>query len=145
MLRAWPMYTLLVCALAFANAKPSARTVGDLQFVYDWAAENCAQKHPPDLARCSFSFKCKNMTEQNLGLCRDCDPDVVDAPTKAFRRRSQHGGEETVLMGSVNWGSRYEVGPTLDTVKHNCTVFYNARQVLRVVRIPLIEPLRLAL
>ena len=114
--------------LAYA-AEASAFTVGDLQSVYDWVSENCAQKHGPDLARCAFSYKCKNMTEQNLGLCRDCDPDVVDAPTKAFRRQKLNGDEETVLMGSVNWGSRYEVGPTLDTVEHKCTVFYNASWV----------------
>ena len=57
--------------------------------------------------------------------CRDCDPDVVDAPTKAFRRRGLSGEEETVLMGSVNWGSRGDVGPTLDSVKHTCDVYYN--------------------
>eukprot|EP01044_Picomonas_judraskeda_P008983 COSAG03_NODE_1064_length_4925_cov_1382.405097_3_plen_110_part_00 len=68
------------------------------------------------------------MTEQNTGECRDCDPDVVDAPTKAFRRHSTADGqqEETVLTGSVNWGSRAQIGPTLDTVKHNCDVYYNA-------------------
>jgi hypothetical protein len=56
---------------------------------------------------------------------------VVDAPTKAFRRRRQGQGRnsssvETVLTGSVNWGSRYDVGPTLDRVQHECTVYYNA-------------------
>jgi hypothetical protein len=45
------------------------------------------------------------MTGQNLGLglCRDCDPDVVDAPTKAFRMRTAlQAGEGTVLTGSAN-------------------------------------------
>ena len=113
--------------LAISSAgRPSARTVGDMQSVYDWPTQNCAQRHEKDTNRCAFSFKCKNMTEQNLGLCRDCDPDVVDAPTKAFRRKTPQGGEETVLTGSVNWGSRYDVGATLDSVKHNCSVYYNA-------------------
>ena len=111
---------------ATGAAAPSARTLGDLQSVYDWPSENCAQRHPPDRARCAFSFKCKNMTQQNLGLCRDCDPDVVDAPTKAFRRSARGGGEETVLTGSVNWGSRAQVGPELDRVRHSCDVYYNA-------------------
>ena len=52
-----------------ATPRPSARTVGDLQTVYDWRSENCAQRHPPDRERCAFSFKCKNMTAQNTGLC----------------------------------------------------------------------------
>jgi hypothetical protein len=130
----WPPTGLKCPAAAHATivddvvAPPmSAATVGDLQPVYDWPTQNCAQEHQPDKNRCAFSFKCKNMTEQNIGLCRDCDPDVVDAPTKAFRRPKLHGaGEETALTGSVNWGSRYDIGPDLDSVKHNCDVYYNA-------------------
>ena len=120
---------LLQCAATLWAAPPrplNAATVGDIQSVYDWPNENCAQHHAPDLARCAFSFKCKNMTEQNLGSCRDCDPDVVDAPTKAYRRRRSSGGEETVLQGSVNWGSRAQIGLALDSVKHSCEVYYNA-------------------
>ena len=98
-----------------ADREASGATVGDMQPVYDWRTQNCAQRHPPDRERCAFSFKCKNMTAQNVGLCRDCDPDVVDAPTKAFRRLRGGGAggdreTETVLTGSVNWGSRYDLG-----------------------------------
>jgi hypothetical protein len=122
---------LLVCVCLPYNAESvGARLVGDLQYVYDWTTEHCP-KHP-DYNRCVYSFKCKNMTEQNLNLCRDCDPDVVDAPPKAFRRLKQpmsvsatslEGVEyETVLTGSVNWGSRAQVGPDLESVKHTCDV-----------------------
>lgn len=113
--------TLLCCT--YTTAFPSGTVVGDFQFVYDWTHEHCP-KHP-DHVKCAYSFKCRNVTEQNLNLCRDCDPDVVDAPTKAFRRTSKNGIEETVLLGSVNWGSRAQIGPTLNTVHHTCDVYYN--------------------
>jgi hypothetical protein len=126
-MRAFVGTLVAVSFVSATSAAPSARTVGEIQSVYDWKTENCAQKHMPDKSRCAFSFKCKNMTEQNMGLCRDCDPDVVDAPTKAFRRKDATGtAEETVLTGSVNWGSRADIGETLDSVKHNCDVYYNA-------------------
>ena len=108
------------------RSTPAAATVGDIQPVYDWRTQNCAaRRHAPDTSRCAFSFKCKNTTAENTGQCRDCDPDVVDAPTKAFRRRGGAGVVETVLTGSVDWGSRYDVGPTLDSVEHACPVYYN--------------------
>ena len=122
----------LACIPAAEPLVASARTVGDLQSVYDWQTQNCAEERArqnggPDLGRCAFSFKCKNMTAQNTGACRDCDPDVVDAPTKAFRRSTaDQSGVETVLTGSVNWGSRADVGATLDSVAHSCDVYYNA-------------------
>eukprot|EP00729_Bicosta_minor_P025903 gene25903-8250_t len=98
-------------------------------YVYNWDVEHCP-KHP-DYNRCAFSFKCKNMTAQNLNLCRDCDPDVPDAPSKAFRRVKSYEtvltqSYETVLTQSVNWGSRPNVGPDLNSVKHDCNnVYYN--------------------
>lgn len=99
------------------------------RYVYNWDVEHCP-KHP-DYNRCAFSFKCKNMTAQNLNLCRDCDPDVPDAPSKAFRRVKSDEtvltqSYETVLTQSVNWGSRPNVGPDLNSVKHDCNnIYYN--------------------
>ena len=51
-------------------------------------------------------------------------------PVSSALDRADGQQEETVLTGSVNWGSRAQIGPTLDhaldTVKHNCAVYYNA-------------------
>lgn len=117
------LYATALFFLTWTTGLPSGKVIDDLQFVYDWTSEHCP-KHP-DRSRCLYSYKCRNITEQNLNLCRDCDPDVVDAPTKAFRRTSKSGNEETVLLGSVNWGSRAQIGPTLNMVRHTCDVYYN--------------------
>ena len=52
-----------------------------------------------------------------------CDPDVVDAPMKAYRTR-----DGTVrLLGPVDLGSRAMVGPSLDSLIHSCYVYVSQR------------------
>eukprot|EP00798_Chlamydomonas_sp_ICE-L_P004587 gene4587-14772_t len=109
---------------SMADFGPRAYFLGDVEVVYNWQRDHCP-KHA-DLKKCQFLFK----PIKAHGL--DCDGDVVDAPPKAFRRPSRTNSslDEVVLLGSHYHGSRAQIGPTLDTVKHNCHVYYDRPPLL---------------
>jgi hypothetical protein len=51
-----------------------------------------------------------------------CDPDVSDAPIKAFRTRS----DDVMVVASCDLGSRAFTGPSLGQARHSCNVYFNS-------------------
>lgn len=80
--------------------------------VYDWETEHC-----PGL-RGDFETNGRCAADVLIG----CDPDVPDAPLKAFRNSSG----SVVVLASCDLGSRALVGPSLASAKHTCGVYMNS-------------------
>jgi hypothetical protein len=47
---------LAICSSA---GSPSARTMGDMQSVYDWPTQNCAQRHEKDTNRVPLALNAR--------------------------------------------------------------------------------------
>ena len=90
--------------LTTACAMPSASISTPLAFVYDWRTEHCP----------SFDFNPACVPD----VLYNCDPDVADAPVRAWRNVSSVN-----MLASVDLGSRGLAGLTLASVRHTCHVY----------------------
>ncbi len=57
----------------------------------------------------------------SLDIDRGCDADIADAPLRAF-----YNGSAVRVLASVDLGSRGFVGPTVDSIRHSCTLYANS-------------------
>lgn len=103
-LRALPFLLGVYAALAAPSAKLSA----PLTFVYDWRNEHC-----PSFSH--FNPSC------NPDVRYNCDPDVADAPVRAWSN-----GTAVNMLASVDLGSRGLSGRDLLHVLHSCHVYANS-------------------
>ena len=93
----------------------SARAVGPPEPVFVWDRDACP---PVGGRRGAFETGGRCSNDVQFG----CDPDVADAPMKAFRRRDG----SVVLQAPGDLGARSFTGPSLDAVKHRCAVVLNS-------------------
>lgn len=98
-----------------AQAAPSAALSAPLTFVYNWRTEHC-----PSFA--VYNPAC------NPDVMYNCDPDVADAPLRAWRNSSG----AVNMLASVDLGSRGLAGPDLAHVRHNCHIYANSTNVSAV-------------
>ena len=106
--------TVNLAAVA-ASAGPSAAITAHPTSLFDWQRDACPAVHG---RRGSFETHGRCANDVQLG----CDPDVADAPIKAFRNRSG----EVVVVSSCDLGSRAFIGPSLGEAKHSCGIYYNS-------------------
>jgi len=93
------LVTLIVAGLSIAQSlwlEPSAKVIGPVEVVYDWQKEHCHDGLFP------------------------WQWDVSDGPPRMFRNAN-----ETRLIAGSNLGSRANVGPDANHVKHTCDVYHN--------------------
>ena len=90
------MALLLLLASSVAATTPSAHVLGPVEVVYDWERDHCDDGVEP------------------------WQWDVPDAPARMYRRAN-----ETVLIASVNLGSRANRGIDANHLKHTCEVYHN--------------------
>ena len=90
----------------------SATVIGPPQEVYRWSTDHC----PGFRGNFETHDRCPN------DVAIGCDPDVPDAPLKAFRNASG----AVVVVAPVDLGGRNLVGASLSSVKHDCHVMYNS-------------------
>jgi hypothetical protein len=94
------------------GGNPAAAFTAAPQPVYDWQRDHC-----PGL-RGSFETGGRCPNDVSIG----CDPDVPDAPLRAFR----NGSGSVVVLASVDLGSRALVGPSLASAQHTCAIYMNS-------------------
>jgi len=91
---------------------PAASITGEAVSVFDWRTQHC-----PGL-RGVFETKGRCPNDVALG----CDPDVTDAPMKAYR----NGSGVVVLQAPLELGARAMVGPSLSKLHHDCHIYANS-------------------
>ena len=87
---------LLFLVFSIAAATPSSHVLGPVEIIYDWQRDHCDNGVEP------------------------WQWDVPDAPARMYRRSN-----ETVLIASVNLGSRANRGIDANHLKHTCEVYHN--------------------
>ena len=106
------MGSVLALATTVVALRPVATVTGPPVYVYNWRTDHC----PGLRGELESGGRCPN--DVQLG----CDPDVPDAPLKAFRNASG----TVVLLAPVDLGARSLVGPSLAAVRHDCHVYMNS-------------------
>ena len=91
---------------------PSAAVTGPPVSVYEWKTDHC-----PGL-RGSLETRGRCPNDVSIG----CDPDVPDAPLKAYRNASGH----VILQAPVDLGARSLIGRSLGALRHDCHVYMNS-------------------
>lgn len=91
---------------------PGAGITGPPASAYDWETEHCPG------VRGDFETGGRCAADVLIG----CDPDVPDAPLKAFRNSSG----SVVVLASCDLGSRALIGPSLASAKHTCGIYMNS-------------------
>ena len=112
------MLVLAVTSPSFVDAVPAAAITGPPNLVYDWASDHCPGKRGSWETRDPKTGIAACPNDVQLG----CDPDVPDAPMKAFRNASG----TVVLLAPLDLGSRSLVGPSLSDVRKDCHVNMNS-------------------
>ena len=132
--------SLLLTQPAPSNADTTlhgATITGPPMALFDWSTDAC-----PAVGGRRGSFETQGRCANDVQL--GCDPDVADAPLKAFRPyagstqaptvsgRQRHSvdtdtdADSVMVLASVDLGSRGFVGPSLGGVHHSCAVYFNS-------------------
>lgn len=116
-------YSMRKCSLAAppvvtraddVSRRSSAAITGHPTVLFSWDQDACPAVHG---RRGNFETHGRCVNDVELG----CDPDVADAPIKAFRTSAND-----VVVARCDLGSRPFIGPSLGSARHSCHVYFNS-------------------